>query len=446
MRHLALVPLTALFLSGCYSASDLGLLASSDELLDLAAQDQFGLSDEDVAMPGAIDGFNDPRTIDPEFVFALDALPRKATLAREPWSDSYWPENQGGISYRWQRQEAFGRLLEPADIAQMDAADIAMLSPAEKYDLYVGATDWPLTMRVQSQTNPDEAGWTGYCHGWSPASLQFEEPRPVTVTSPAGLEIRFGSSDLKALLTYFSGEVVPSTYSTEVYPFAVAPRVVGSGCGNGRADLPQCHDINPGALHVVLANQLGLRGEGFVMDVDPTAEKWNQPVFAYDSEFLGRRAPSPGAAQGTVEEAIVATTVTWGQEIEPQWEAVVGTHHQDTTARRYLYTLELDAAGVIIGGQWLARAQGGDLVTMAAACDFLLRRDVDGDGQGDLTRDQASVLLFQWFTIPDFAWVQDESPLPSEFAPVYSYWQLIGGGTTTRRNLYSYIGRLHELL
>jgi hypothetical protein len=444
-RHLSLLPVAALVLGGCYDASDLGLV-SADELLELAALHQSALSDEDVAMPGAIDWINDPASIEPDFVFGLDGLPTKATLIREPWSDSYWPENQGGISYRWQRREAFGRLLAPDEIAQMDPVDISKLSPAEKYDLFVGATDWPLTQRAVSQTSPDESGWTGYCHGWSPASLQFEEPRPVTVTNSDGVEIRFGSSDVKALLTYFAGEVIPSQYSTDVYPFAVSPRGIGGGCGSGRADQPQCHDVNPGALHVLLANQLGLRHAGFVMEVDPSHEKWNQPVFAYDSEILGRRAPSPGAAEGTVEEAVVATTVTWGQEIEPAWEPVVGTHHQDTTARRYLYTLELDAAGTIVGGQWLARTHSGDFVTMAAAWDFLMARDADGDGQPDLTRDAASVHIFQWFPIPDFAWVQDDGVLPTEFAPVHSYWGLIGGGTTTRRNLYSYFGRLHELL
>ncbi len=444
MRHLTL-PLAALLLAGCYDATDLGLV-SSDQLLELAAQHRSALSDEDVAMPGLIDGINDPANIEPDFVFALDALPTKATLAREPWSDSYWPENQGGISYRWQRREAFGRLLAPDEIAQMDPVDIGELSPAEKYDLYVGASDWPLTQRVVSETSPDESAWTGYCHGWSPASLQFEEPRPITVTNPDGVEIRFGSSDLKALLTYFAGEVIPSQFSTEVYPFAVSPRGIGSGCGNGRADLAQCYDVNPGALHVLLANQLGLRNRGFVLEVDPSHEKWNQPVFAFDSELLGRRAPSPGAAEDSVEEAVVATTVTWGQEIEPTWEPVVGTHMQDTTARRYLYTLELDASGEIVGGQWLVRAQNGDLVTMSAAWDFLMGWDGDGNGQPDLTRDAASEYIFQWFPIPDFAWVQDEGELPDEFTPVYSYWGLVGGGTTSRRNLYGYFGALKELL
>ena len=122
-----------------------------------------------------------------------------------------------------------------------------------------------------------------------------------------------------------------------------------------------------------------------------------------------------------------------------------GTHHQDSTDRRYLYTLELDQSGEVIGGQWLIRTDEG-FVTMAAAWDFLMQYDENGDGQPDLTRDAASVMLFEWFPIPDFAWVQDEQPLPPEFEPVLSYWELVGGSLTTRRNLYSYFGKLHALL
>ncbi len=444
MRTYTAFLITLALTTGCsYDAEELGLV-SSDNLLELAAQQQ-ALSDEDVAIPGVIDFTNDPRNIDPDFTMRLDALPWSGSLAREPWSDTYWPENKGGISYRWQRNEAWGRLLAPDELAQMDPEDISKLSPAEKYDLFAGSAEWGLTKRVQAETSPDEAPWTGYCHGWAPASLQFPEPAPVTVTNDDGIEIRFGSSDVKALLTYFAGQVLPTTYGTDVLPFGVAPRGIGSRCGHGRADLPQCYDVNPGSLHALLANQVGLRGKGFVLEVDPTYETWNQPVYAYRSENLGRRAPSPGAAEGTVEEVVVATTVTWGQEIEPMWDRVVGTHHQETTDRRYLYTLELDGSGEVIGGQWLIRTDEG-FVTMAAAWDFLMQYDNDGDGQPDLTRDAASVMLFEWFPIPDFAWVQDEQPLPPEFAPVYSYWELVGGSLTTRRNLYSYFGKLHELL
>ena len=47
---------------------------------------------------------------------------------------------------------------------------------------------------------------------------------------------------------------------------------------------------------------------------------------------------------------------------------------------------------------------------------------------------------------PSFTWTQDRAPLPSEYTPVTTYWQLIGGSLNTRRILYGYFGKLHELL
>ena len=62
---------------------------------------------------------------------------------------------------------------------------------------------------------------------------------------------------------------------------AAETTVIGSVCSSGEPTDPSCYDVNPAALHVVMANYIGLQGRGFYMDVDPTYEKWNQPVFAY---------------------------------------------------------------------------------------------------------------------------------------------------------------------
>lgn len=439
--------LIVLLSPGCYDSSDVGILGyDHDAMKEAAATQSLFLTEEDVKMPGSIDGTNDVSNVDDHFEKRFDALPLARSMSSEPWSDTYWPENKGGISYRWQRHEAFGRTLAPDELAQMDPEDISKLSPAEKYDLYLGATDWPLTTRVHSETSPTEASWTGYCHGWAPASMQFPEPAPITVTNPEGVEVRFGSSDIKALLTYYTGQVLPTEHSLDVLPFGVYSRGVGSNCGHGRADLPQCHDVNPGSLHLMLGNLIGLRAEGFVMDVDPTYEKWNQPVFAYRSEVLSRRAPSVGAAETAVEEVLVVSDVQWGMEIEPRWEPTVSTEHNSTEGRRLIYTVELDSSGEVVGGQWVLRTDEGEFLTMAAAWHYLIAWDQDGDGQTDLTRDEASRIIFEWFPIPDFAWTQDRAPLPSEYTPVTTYWQLIGGSLNTRRSLYGYFGKLHELL
>ena len=89
---------------------------------------------------------------------------------------------------------------------------IALLSPAEKYDILVGIYDFPLNNRAKAEGSVHEPSWSGYCHGWAPAAHRFEEPEPVTLVNDDGVEVRFGSSDIKALMTYFEAEVVRSSF------------------------------------------------------------------------------------------------------------------------------------------------------------------------------------------------------------------------------------------
>ena len=61
---------------------------------------------------------------------------------------------------------------------------------------------------------------------------------------------------------------------------------------------------------------LGHRGEvGSVMYVDSTYERWNQPVFAYDSWIRGEREPNEYASNRAVKEYIVQTTMSLTLEI-----------------------------------------------------------------------------------------------------------------------------------
>jgi hypothetical protein len=446
MSKHALTALALLFLTGCV---DDGWYTEMDpaRLIDQMASDGMPITDE-VTIPGEMDGYSDPfQVVIPDGEARFDALPLDGALDRQPWSDSYWPENQGGIAYRWQRDEAHDYpLLAKHEIREMPPAAVAQLSPAEKYDLFVGNYEYPLTQRVRSETSPDEAGWTGYCHGWAPASMHHAEPQPITVVNPDGIEIPFGSSDLKALLTYFDGEVVQTTWGPYALPFGRNPVGIGSTCGSGRMVDPACFDVNPGGLHAMLGNLVGIDKTGFVLEVDPAHEKWNQPVYAYRAAELGRRAPSVGAADEAVEERIVRTEVTWGQEIEPMWEPVVGTHHQSMTTRAYLYSVELNAGGEIVGGQWLYEAPNGDYLTLNTVYHWLRQADQDGDGTLDYTLNQASDVLRQVVNIADYAWIVEPSELPTEFADVYTYWELQGGGVTTTKRLHKYFGRLPELL
>ena len=424
---------------GCYAMEDV-LPGSPLEYLD---QSRGAITN--TAMPGGFDGYNDPSSIEPDYVLVFDDLPLAGALDKVPWTDTYWPKYKGGIADRWQTGEnAAYRTLAPDEVAALTPRELKELSPAEKYDLYVGNEDWALAAREQAANQPTEAAWQGICHGWAPASLMYEEPQPVTVPSPSGRGIPFGSSDIKALLTYFQGVVLPTSYSAEVFSWGRAARGLGTACYSGRADDSGCHDINPGALHVLMSNEIGLRNGGFVLEVDGGSEKWNQPVYSFDTEVLGRRGPSSGSAEEAVGEVLVRSRVAWTVEIDPQWNALgaevpegIGDYH---------YTVELNSAGEVVGGQWLVPLRDGDYMTLGEAWDLLMQWDGPDDGDApDLTRDEASEILWGWVEIPDFAWVMESSDFPSEFEQAISSYALLGGSITTRRSLHAYFAPLEDL-
>lgn len=297
----------------------------------------------------AWDVINQPTRFGRQFETRFENLPRAGQLGKIPWSDSYWPTQRAGIAFRWLSPASppFGYSLHSrATVQSMSADQISKLSPAEKLDIFMGRFDFPTVLSERRRTSPGAAAWEGLCHGWAPAALEFREPNPVTLEGANNIKIAFGSSDVKALLTWF---------------MAVHNRVGAIGLG-GRCNMggsigmstSPCRDANAGAFHIVLANMIGRFKEGFIADIARAAEVWNQPIYGFRTRELSRQGPSPGAAIGTRQEIIVESEVNYTVEVEPQWNAlgqllerpVVGTSI-------YRYRLELDAQGVIRGGEWL---------------------------------------------------------------------------------------------
>jgi hypothetical protein len=280
-------------------------------------------------------------------------LPLTANLQgpRQPWSDTYWPHYEGGIAvpYRTGEDAWKSRLFSKTEIlsGRVSAEQINNLSPAAKFDLLRGMYNYPLTRDVLSSTNPKNPSWWGICHGWAPAALNHPEPQPITVTNPDGVVIHFGSSDVKALISFY--------YADYAYK-ARKVRQLGNRC-NGDGFLffrpGNCkRDVNPGALHIVLGNLIGLQRRGLVGDVTQSKEVWNQPISGYESTVVRERAPSNRSARGTAKEVLVRTKMNYVVEIGPQELPVVGTDSQSFDSRDFTYWLELDAAGNILGGSY----------------------------------------------------------------------------------------------
>lgn len=316
------------------------------------------------------DGYNSPGNFSQSYEYRFSQLPAVGRVATHtPWPDTYWPTREGGINKRWmvsanpgnpaysqlsRENRSFGYYLRSeAEVRAMSREELTGLSPAEKYDIFMGRFDYPLVYSVRAVTRPGAPDWAGICNGWAPAALRHPEPAPVDVMSAGGILVPFGASDVKALLSHMYWEENDNTAF-------LGRRCTGGGIFSNPA---LCNDVNAGAFHIVMANELGRLQRGFLLDIDPGKEVWNQPAIGYHTNVVGRQGPSRGSARGTVEEVIVQTTFNYTDETDPQWASIIGVTDPATGGpsfrvdhglgvKQYQYSLELDAYGNILGGTW----------------------------------------------------------------------------------------------
>ncbi len=296
---------------------------------------------------------NDPLNLGPDYQKVYSQLPLSGTAQIQPWSDTYWPSQQGGVAFRWQTGETPFAYVSPteAQVRAMSSEQLASLSPAEKLDIYSGRFDYPTVGAERGRTSPQAPSWEGICHGWAPASVSFSEPQTTVVSGASGIKIPFGSSDVKALLTYHAG-VLTNTPA----------HFLGTRCDVDLSRMPSaansdaCRDVNAGAFHIALANQIGLKKLPLMADVTRDIEVWNQPVFAFNSKVIDdRQGASPGAARGTQREISVETEMTYIAEMQPTWNAVGANNSENMKTVVYTYRLELDFRGEILGGAWISQ-------------------------------------------------------------------------------------------
>ena len=291
---------------------------------------------------------NDPIQILPaDYVYNFNSLPLQGGVATAPWSDTYWPSASGGLAARWQEGINGHQVtpITPSQALTLTPGQLSLLSPAEKFDIFVGDETMTLFRSERFRTHPTDEGWFGICHGWAPAALLFAEPRAVVVKGPSGIEIPFGSSDVKALLSLYTGQYA----QTET-------KVLASRCDRDitndpmAALSPECRDTNAGAFHIVLVNAIGIRNQGFIADVTRDRAVWNQPVSGFRSQIMSDQMwRSQGSDPRTVREVVVRTEMFYGVEVQPQWNSGVAMQR----SKIYNYRLEVGAMGEIVGGDWL---------------------------------------------------------------------------------------------
>ena len=218
------------------------------------------------------------------FIYEYSKLPLSGSSAKAPWAGSYWPTYKDSINYKWdggsgdspakKYERAFGVTFNLEDkVSDMSG---------------IGSLYGMKTCRDYSQCDKTEAcakrsgategkclpTWFGLCHAWAPAAIMEPEPqKPVDYNG-----VTFKINDIKALVTlsYTSGlEASMISRRCDLSAEKIKLDMYGNPLNTA------CIDTNPGSLHVVIANMLGLRKQAFIEDRRWDIEVWNHPVNSF---------------------------------------------------------------------------------------------------------------------------------------------------------------------
>jgi hypothetical protein len=218
-----------------------------------------------MAREGAVDGIR----------IEGDAVVRTLRDGGKYWNGSYWPLARGGVAARWRGRD------EP--------------SPIEKYDMAAGDAGMSATQAEKAHAAERRwAGWEGYCHGWSVASILEAGPSaPVELNG-----VTFYSDDVKALLTKFYGDFVGQTgngggkRAAEIGMQCLLSSADLQGATDpdtgeplrdaktGRVNDLACRDVNPGSFHVVIEQMVGGAPHPTKIYAKPNKQLRKKPVNA----------------------------------------------------------------------------------------------------------------------------------------------------------------------
>ena len=323
----------------------------------------------------------------------IDDLPTEGRAEREIWPSSYWPTHRDSINYRWKDGEmspaekydkAFNGW-EP-DEGFMELKPYRSGSDCEGFDREYYSKLGPLANHISARMGNarardgvdndgdgeiDECGdrdgvetWFGLCHAWVPAAML--EDRPLHSVTYKG--VTFHTGDIEALMI--------AAYNR------VSAEMIGGRCNDkevkrdeqGRAEDVRCRDTNPGTLHLIMTNYLGLHNLAFAEDRTYNYEVWNQPVVEYKvtsldevtlqeaAEAVGQKVPAAEEGEAPLEAVEyvhnpdakffykVAASMTYITESDESDEPADQSRYERTD--RYTYILELDENREIIGGEW----------------------------------------------------------------------------------------------
>jgi len=363
-----------------------GLLVTGLALSGCAAQisDDLGKGETGAASGGKEDRWNhenDPSLFEGELNYRLADLPQEGRTEHDAWPSTYWPTYEDSINHRWHNGElspaekydtAFNGWTPSADFmalrpfsrsrpTEWDDAYYQQLGPLARHvSSNMGNQRDRQASRADADGRPDEwpvETWWGLCHAWVPAAIN--EPRPMRTVTYNGVDFHVG--DLEALLIAAHNRTPAAMIGGRCN--------VGNGetsverDATGRAVDVECRDTNAGALHVIMTNYLGLMHRPFAEDRTYDYQVWNQPVVAFSitkqdeisvaraNELLSTTGDTYAYNPDAAKLYEVNATLTYITEASASTTPADTSRHERTD--RYTYILEVDQAGLVIGGEYV---------------------------------------------------------------------------------------------
>lgn len=348
---------------------------------------------------GKCDGFdykNDPKRMSQHLQYKLSELPKKGTRtvpvwkdqypeavghADVMWADTYWPTSEGSHNNRWlgatvqSPTEKYDKAFNNAAGCASQPTKMYGAGAKAEWDTYYGcagpASKWQSkefqgggemhdgidndgdgkTDEYGSDGVDGIAGWWGTCHAWSPASMLMPEPQHAVTLSG----VKFEVGDIKALLQ----NVFDSTDAVMLGGRCNSKEITHTSTTSAN---DECSDVNPGALHVIMTNFLGIANLALVEDRTANFEVWNQPVGGY--EVTKQAEISASAANTCVGSS--GSSWTYNTQAKKLYEVkMTVTYLTEGSASTtplgsrnnlrtddYHYILELNSDGKIIGGRY----------------------------------------------------------------------------------------------
>jgi hypothetical protein len=320
----------------------------------------------------------------------MDHKYKTGKVSTAPWSSDYWPTYQGSIARRyadpkfpesdkWSTTNTYilANLFIPG---ASPTASVDNLSPAEKYDFLMGDKNYTLTKSVLADGSDGMPTWEGICHGWAPAAFMEDRPKNTITVLAADdkTHIKFYPSDIKAILSQLWAR---TSFKTNF---------IGGRCNiknpptdpvSGRIIAQECFDTNPGTWHLAVVNQIGIKKKSFVFDATYDAEVWNQPAYSYEYTYFNPKTNQPTDNLKDATTALndpafkdifhayrnnpkavsvvgISMKFVYVAETNPEGPDENGKLPKDKAeldrhvAVNYLYDVELDQDGNIVGGEW----------------------------------------------------------------------------------------------